>query len=452
MSKEIYIVHCIDTEGPMYEPLEDTFERIESIFQIELEPTAENLKKLQNKEIKLGNGLEERVENLISPNRIFLNKNWSEIEKMLSSIQSNFFRSLLKDVNGYGWIYNWFCLDHVNMKGQNPRLRDLGHHKVFDFYFRKSLAKENNRDFISWHYHPLPYTQNYHNSGVAYLNSGNIWDILARKIIERNYFPSSYRPGFHTIRPDSNWFLEQWIPFDYSNQSTENEGDQPDLTNGRYGDWRRAPQSWEPYHPSIYDYQVKGDCNRWIFRCLNMEARLRELTQKDVDEAFKRANGDKKTVLSFTNHDFRNMKPEIEKVMGYIKRSMEIYPDVKIHHSNPINAARKVLNLNKNLPDLNLEIIKNEENTLQIRVTSNEHIFGVQPFLAIRTIEGNYLWENFDRGINDNEWYFTFNWLHIPKKVVDVIGIAANSNDGSTEVLKLEIKNLEQEKFKYTYD
>ena len=63
--------------------------------------------------------------------------------------------------------------------------------------------------------------------------------------------PSTYRPGFHTIRPDSNWFLEQWIPFDFSNQSTKNEGNQPDLIGGRWGDWRRAPNSWKPYHPSI---------------------------------------------------------------------------------------------------------------------------------------------------------------------------------------------------------
>ena len=121
------------------------------------------------------------------------------------------------------------------MNGDNPRKRDLGHHKVLDYYTKRTKKKGNKNDFVSWHYHPIPYTQNYHHSGIAYLNSSNIWEILSRKIIERNWFPSTYRPGFHTIRPDSNWFLEQWIPFDFSNQSTKNEGNQPDLIEGRRG-------------------------------------------------------------------------------------------------------------------------------------------------------------------------------------------------------------------------
>ena len=30
----------------------------------------------------------------------------------------------------------------------------------------------------------------------------------------------------------------------------------PDLIGGRWGDWRRSPNSWKPYHPSISDYQI----------------------------------------------------------------------------------------------------------------------------------------------------------------------------------------------------
>ena len=32
-------------------------------------------------------------------------------------------------------------------------------------------------------------------------------------------FPRRIVPGFHVIRPDSHWFLEQHIPFDFSNQA-----------------------------------------------------------------------------------------------------------------------------------------------------------------------------------------------------------------------------------------
>ena len=47
--KQLFIVYCIDTEGPLTEPLEATFERLYEIFGIRLEPTKENLIKIQNK-------------------------------------------------------------------------------------------------------------------------------------------------------------------------------------------------------------------------------------------------------------------------------------------------------------------------------------------------------------------------------------------------------------------
>jgi UDP-N-acetylglucosamine transferase subunit ALG13 len=53
MGKEVYIVHCIDTEGPLYESIEVTFEMVNQAFGIKLEPTFSNLKKLQNKDINL---------------------------------------------------------------------------------------------------------------------------------------------------------------------------------------------------------------------------------------------------------------------------------------------------------------------------------------------------------------------------------------------------------------
>jgi len=451
MSKEIYIVHCIDTEGPMRESIKETFRRIECIFNIKIKPSKENLKKIQEKKINL-NGYEDQVFNLVSKKRISFNSNWKEIDEMLNEIQSIEFRNKLVDNSGNGWVYNWFCLDHVNMKGKNPRNRDLGHHKVFDFYSKKSQEKNNKKDFVSWHYHPIPYTQNYHNSGVAYLNSSNVWEILSKKIIERNWFPSTYRPGFHTIRPDSNWFLEQWIPFDFSNQSTENEGDQPDLVDGRWGDWRRASKSWNPYNPDIYDYQKKGNCNRWIFRCLNMEARLRELTQCDVDEAFSQANLNTPTALAFTNHDFRKMGSEINKIRNYISESMKKFPDVKIYFSNPINAARKVLKLNPKKIDLNLEIIKNNKDLLKIKVTSNKNIFGPQPYLAIKTAKNEFIWENFDKGLNEFEWFFTFDYMHIPKTSIDKLGIAANSFDGTTEIINFDLNSLIIKKYLYNYE
>lgn len=47
MNPIVYIVHHVDTEGPMFESTKATFERLKVIlnYNIDLKPTQENLKK-----------------------------------------------------------------------------------------------------------------------------------------------------------------------------------------------------------------------------------------------------------------------------------------------------------------------------------------------------------------------------------------------------------------------
>ena len=56
----VYIVHCTDTEGPLHESLEATFERLDYIFGLQLEPSTATLGQLQRMELDLG-GMEEQV-------------------------------------------------------------------------------------------------------------------------------------------------------------------------------------------------------------------------------------------------------------------------------------------------------------------------------------------------------------------------------------------------------
>ena len=50
MSKaKLHIVHCIDTEGPLSETIEATFDRLYDSKGIRLNPSIETLEKLQNK-------------------------------------------------------------------------------------------------------------------------------------------------------------------------------------------------------------------------------------------------------------------------------------------------------------------------------------------------------------------------------------------------------------------
>lgn len=431
MAKEVYIVHCIDTEGPLYESIDATFERVENVFNVCLEHTKENLIKLQNKAIDLG-GFEAAVFNMVEPKRLNTNDTWEKLDRMLDRILSDDFREKLLDSEGKGWIYNWFCVDHVGFKDVNPRRRNAGHHNIYDHYHSKN---KDNKDLIQFHYHPISICGHFNVSGTTYLNSNNIFDILCRKIIDRNWFPSCFRPGFHTERPDSHWFLEQWIPFDYANQATENlNNEQLDLSNGRFGDWRRAIKEWRPYHPSHDDYQVEGHCRRWIARCLNMDARIREISQNDFMEGFKRANDGESTIISFTNHDFRDMTDEIDKMRKMISEASKIYPEVKFYYSNAISAMRNALDMKAKNINLDFNIQSKENNTAIMEISSNDNIFGPQPFLAIKTITGEYIWENLDFQGN-NKWTYHLDENTLKTNMIEKIGVAANSTEGLTEVV-----------------
>ena len=107
----VYVVHCVDTEGPLNETLEATFNRVESAFGVKLDPTPANLHKLQNLEINLG-GLEKAVSKFVDPELLSYNRNWDEIDSMLGEITSKEFRNKELDSYGGGWIYSWHCMDH----------------------------------------------------------------------------------------------------------------------------------------------------------------------------------------------------------------------------------------------------------------------------------------------------------------------------------------------------
>ena len=67
-------------------------------------------------------------------------------------------------------------------------------------------------------------------------------------------------------------------------------------------------------------------------------------------------------------------------------------------------------------------------------ITSENDIFGTQPFLAIKTKENKYYWDNLDFS-DKNRWSYTFDNHTFIYDNIQTIGIASNNNYGVTEVL-----------------
>jgi hypothetical protein len=432
--KILYVVHCVDTEGPLNETLSATFNRVESLYGLKLNPTFENLTLLQNMEIDIG-GKECSVAKMVSPELLKYNKSWKDISIMLDKIMSDKYRKKILDDFNNGWVYSWHCMDHVGFSN-NPRFKDIGFGNIFRFYKMK-LLESSNTDEINWHFHPVSLTKSSIHSATSYVNSyDTLVQILCHRILNDNWFPVVNRPGFHSERPDSHTFLEQWIPFDYANQYCEEVDVQPDKAHGRFGDWSRSPRTWMGYHPSHDDYQSQGQCNRVIFRCLNVGSRHSYLTKEHVREAFLEAQNDNSAILSFSNHDYRDMKPDIDYVREILQEVKSEFPDVLIKYAGAEEAAISLMGY-KDKPVFKL-VMNLYNNKINVKVVSGE-IFGPQPFLSFRTKKGEYFHDNFDVIKHRYEWSYVFDEQTLDIDCISKIGVGAAGMHGKYSVFTIDL-------------
>ncbi len=440
MAGVVYVVHCIDTEGPLYESVDATFERIHEMFGLDLEPAEETLRRLQAGTIDL-QGREEAVQRVVDPRLLAYNDTWDGVDAMLRECMSAEYRNRERDAEGNGWVYNWFCVDHVDYD-VNPRRRDIGYHNVFDHYRAVMRETGSRRDGLHFHYHPHNFRREAHRSASHWwASSDSLQQVLSRRVIDRMWFPAAHRPAFHTTRPDSHWFLEQYVPFDFASQAVGGSGGdgQSVMHPGRWGDWRRAPVSWQPYHPAHDDYQVEGGCRRWIARCLNVGTRFRLLDENDVRQAFAEARDGRPVVMAFANHDHRDMRPDIDGVRATLGRVAPEYPDVRYVFAEAVDAMRGALHLPAMPPcDLDLALEATGDGAHVLRVATRTPTFGPQPWLAFKTTAGTYHSDNLDIELPHREWTYVLDESTFRVRALEAVGVAAANAYGTVTVCVLD--------------
>lgn len=443
MSGRVYFLHAVDTEGPLYESLDATFSRLSEIFGIKLTPSRQTLRELQNGSIDLGEKTA-LVQEALSAHRVSTLGTWGEIDAMLDQITHPDYRRTIVDVNDQGWVFNWFCLDHVGFT-VNPRRRDMGFHNIHDHYVELVAAQPEARDQIQWHFHPVSTYREAHRCATHYFRSDEIYQILTRRIIERDFFPSCFRAGFQAERPDSHWFLEQFIPFDISNMATADTSDvdlSNDFRNGRSGNWRKAPHNWSVYHPSHDDYQIPGHCRRLIGRALNLRNRIGNLTLDELELAFARAASGHDALVGICSHDWRDMKGELDLLFDYIREVKSRYPHVPFQFCTASEAfAPFVDQTYADDPALELALTftpGSAEDVPSVRIDAVQgRVFGPQPFVAIKTRSNLYIHDNLDFDSNTGRWHYAFHADTLPLEDVHTFAVAANDFHGRTSIAKL---------------
>ncbi|HJN37477.1 MAG TPA: hypothetical protein QF353_01720 [Gammaproteobacteria bacterium] len=419
--KTLHIVHCVDAEGPLEETLEATFQRIESQFSINIEPTLNNLNMLQNRDIPL-NGVEHEIAEFISTKRLAYLSTWNDVEKMLSGITTQEFRSKYSSPDGTPYTYSWFVIDVVGYKN-NPRRKSIGFNVVWEQYAR-ILKNKTFNDSFGWHFHSVSPAQEALEYSTTWSAHAFHEQCLARRLIKHKHFPALFRAGGVVERNDISYWLERTIPFDYSNQNKDDQ-----FSPGDQSDWRGSPKTWGGYHPCFYDYRKEGNMRRSVFRCIDVSTPGCSLTDLDVEQAFIDSIENNISVFSYTNHDRRDITLDIENVYAKIRKISQKYPEVNWKFSNALEAARSYRCLNTSEIRISASI---DKNTLTIK--TNIPTFSGDLFLCFEE-EGELFYRDNPTIEDSNMWVYKLN----RKNHIKNIGIAATSSDGSTDCVVINL-------------
>lgn len=421
----VYVVHCIDVEGPMTETLEATWERIynEDRIWMNVEPSRENLLKLQAGQLDLPGLDAEAIRYLqgkYSPANLAYLTSWEQIDASIEPAVSRGFRQDHADSTGGPYIYSWFIYDHYGFTN-NPRFHDVGIHRIYDHYHDLFLRDDPQGDGVYWHYHHVAASGDALEWNPSWTTNGVPEEILARRIIERGWFPSVFRAGGHIERNDLSHWLEMFIPFDYSLRTPH--GLNTDAMRGCVYDWRNAPSEWGYYHPDWYDYRRPGPMNRYLIRCLDLRTWILSLTETDVQEAFDKAREDGVTVLAYYNHDYRDMATDVEHGYGLLQKVGRQNPDVQWRFANALEAAQALTGQHDKAPTFRCQLEGS-----RLTIASDEDLFGPQPFLAIKE-NGRFFRDN-TTAEGPREWVYVF---RRPEEV-EAFGLAGCSAAGNVGV------------------
>lgn len=433
-TKRLYLVHAIDTEGPLTQSLKATVLRVNELFGTDFDTEMDHgamcelVGRLERGEEEVSD--KEEVKRLLATINFLSSR--AAYAEALRAAGDEVFRRKLADPEGNPYRYSWFVLDNT-ATFINPRRRLVGYGQVYHC-LRESLPTPVSFDLdgFYWHYHQMRRDQHPFVKEASFFSSDEYEQILCHRIIESRDFPAAYRAGYCLERWDANLWLENWIPFDYSLHSINFEFSMHKRIARENDFWLRAPADWSHYHPDSHDVERPGNLKRTLFRSLCVNTRLYSLDESEVRRAFERADRGEPTVVSGFSHDFRAIAPEAEKLFELVSRVSRDFPEVQWRNATAVEAAAGALGRDDDEP---LQFSMRVEDDV-LYVTSNQPVFGSEPFLAVKTVDHRFYQQNFVR-VGDTAWGTP---LRHPE-IIHYLGVGACTAAGSTATALLERTN-----------
>jgi hypothetical protein len=253
-------------------------------------------------------------------------------------------------------------------------------------------------DSIEYHHHFYTYdgTWQRYDDGPDAGYPGYQMDALDHMVIDRGFYPSTWRSGRWIMPPALSGWLEQWMPFDYT------------PTTGL----------WYPVHPSGMD--------RWQTACPYAPDVV-----GGVNSAFAYARDHGSAVYSFCTHDYEDMQLQIlwlQSNLDTADANEGAYPNVQFKFVT----AQQAMQLARGFTDFAAPtfLITSSGNTYTI--VSSEPLWENHPYVALKYSDGTY-GHMVASQVGINTWTIT------PPRASELssIGVGASDlygNPGSTTV------------------
>lgn len=353
--------------------------------------------------------------------------NWEAIKSSLDEITNDGFRMMSADSFGRPFMLNWFIMDFMGFK-TNPKKRIAAYHDTYDNI--KSL--NTHRDAFHWHYHQPPKSGAGDQWSDNWNNSNEHYNILGRRLLERNDFPEAFRAGGTIEDNNASLWLEDNLMIDFSNRVSHASYDTPNIFDFN---WYSAPQEWGSYHPNKKNFIKRGKMRRFITRCVDLKSRFHLLEEWEVAQAFSEAkNQSKPIILSYFSHDHRDMRAETNYAIDIVKRQSRL-AGVPFAWCDAKEAIKITNDLKTVTNAIGLERVS--ENRLMIHFRTE--IYQKHPFVFTKDKSDNVTYHRLDlEHIPNCPYYLKRCFLDTTPDMVS-LGVACTSMSGDKKTMVIDL-------------
>ena len=311
------------------------------------------------------------------------------------------FRNSHRDSFGNTFKMSWFAeMDYVFSSaklvyGDGSPTGVYGYTAVRDLLLKNwGTQIQTYGDSIEYHHHFVTYdgVWQQHDNGpdAEYPDYQNY--ALDHMIIDRSFYPSSFRSGWNIQSSALSDWLEQWIPFDYS-----------------------------PLGGRTYPQQASGG-NRW------QQESWDGFSDGQIDACFARAKATGSAIYSFYTHDNVDMQSIIATLQDYLvldDSNEGLYPGVTFKYVT----AREAMQLALGWTDFTAPTFTVTPSGSSYTIVSSEPLWANHPYVALKYWNGTYTHVS-TVAAGTNTWTVT---LSNSAGLIN-IGVAANDLHGNSGV------------------